>query len=96
MQLAYYFSALHWKSDGAVIWVSLESGEVLSFAGVDPNDEGVQVIVSGVPMTNNDGNAIPLTGPAMLLISYSARFGAPDVVPWNRGRFEVSLPEIRV
>lgn len=87
MQLANYFSALRWKPDGAVTGVSLEPGEVLTFAGVDPDDAGVQVIVSGVPMTDADGNAIPPTGPAMLHISYSARFGAPDIVTVEPGTF---------
>lgn len=87
MQLANYFSALHWKPDGAVAGVSLAPGEVLTFAGVDPADAGVQVIVSGVPMTDEEGIPVPPTGPAMLHISYSARFGAPDIVVVEPGSF---------
>lgn len=87
MQLANYFSGLHWKPDGAITGVSLEPGEVLTFAGVDPDDAGVEVIVSGVMMTDEDGNAIAPNGPAMLVISYFARFGSPDIVTVEPGSF---------
>lgn len=87
LQLAYYFDNLHWKPDGRVSGVSLDPGEVLTFAGVDPKDSGVQVIITGVPMTDAEGNPVELSGPATLQISYSARFGAPDVSTIEPGAF---------
>lgn len=47
LQLAHYFESLRWKPEGTVSGVSLNPGEVLTFAGVDPSDAGVQVIISG-------------------------------------------------
>lgn len=87
MQLAHYFENLSWKPEGSVSGVSLNLGEVLTFAGVDPKDSGVQVIISGVPMTDAEGNAIELSGPARLQISYSAHFGEPDVATVEPGAF---------
>lgn len=87
LQLAHYFESLRWKPEGTVSSVSLNPGEVLTFAGVDPDDAGVQVIISGVPMTDAEGHDIPGSGPALLQISYTARFGAADVVTVESGAF---------
>lgn len=87
LQLAYYFQNLRWKPDGSVSGVSLNSGEVLTFAGIDPKDSGVQVIIAGVPVTDEAGNPIDVSGPATLQISYSAHFGAPDVATVEPGSF---------
>ncbi|OUN01324.1 MAG: hypothetical protein BAA04_11710 [Firmicutes bacterium ZCTH02-B6] len=87
LQLANYFQRLRWKPDGAVSNISINPGEVVAFAGVDPNDAGVQVIMLGVPMVDEEGNPVPLSGPAVLQVSYSARFGDPDVVTIEPGAF---------
>lgn len=86
-QLARYFESLRWKPGGAVSGVSLNPGEVLTFAVVDPSNAGVQVIVSGVPMVDAQGNDVPVSGPAVLQISYMERIGAPDVVMVESGTF---------
>lgn len=78
MQLARYFSALNWKPEGAITGVSMKAGEVLTFAGVDPSDAGVQVIVSGVPTTDSNGKTTTPEGRAQLLVSYMAYYGTAD------------------
>lgn len=87
LQLAHYFENMKWKPEGAVSGVSLNPGEVLAFAGVDPDDAGVQVIISGVPMTDAEGHEVPVSGPAILQISYTARYGAADVITVESGAF---------
>lgn len=87
MQLARYFSDLNWKPDGALVGVSAGPSEVMLFIGVDPMDAGVEVFVSGVPMTDSLGQEIVPDGPAILRISYSARYGQPDVVSVEPGDF---------
>ncbi|OUM99492.1 MAG: hypothetical protein BAA04_10035 [Firmicutes bacterium ZCTH02-B6] len=87
LQLANYFQRLRWKPEGAVANVSVRPGEVVAFAGVDPDNAGVQVIMLGVPMLDEEGNLVPLEGPSLLQVSYAARFGEPDVTVIEPGSF---------
>lgn len=87
MQLARYFSERNWKPDGAVSGVSNAPGEVLLFAGVDPDDAGVTVLVSGIPITDAAGNVMTPEGQALLRVSYMQRFGQPDTVSVDAGQF---------
>lgn len=80
-QLARYFMELKWKPEGAVAGLSLKPNEVMLFTGVDPVDAGVEILATGVPMTNAQGEYLTPTGPAVLRISYMARYGQPDILP---------------
>lgn len=87
MQLTRYFTERNWKPDGMVSGVSLEAGEVLLFAGVDPTDAGVEVLVNGVTTTSAEGETTTPSGPASLRVSYMQRMGQPDVVSVDEGAF---------
>lgn len=87
MQLSRYFTERNWKPDGMVTGVVLEAGEVLLFAGVDPTDAGVEVLVRGVTTTTAEGETTTPTGPASLHVSYMQRMGQPDVVRVEEGAF---------
>ncbi|MBO8141510.1 MAG: hypothetical protein H0Z37_04930 [Firmicutes bacterium] len=87
LQLANYFQRLSWRPEAAVTSISLDPGNVVAFAGVDPDGAGVQVIMLNVPMTDEEGNPVELSGPSVLQVSYSARFGEPDVVTIEPGAF---------
>lgn len=87
MQLARYFSDLHWKPNGTVTGFINQPTEVLLFAGIDPKDAGVEVIVSGIPTTDVDGKTTTPKGAATLSIRYMAHFAKPDVVTVEAGKF---------
>ena len=87
MQLARYFTELNWKPDGWVTGVSDAPGEVLLFAGVDPRDAGVEVLVRGIPTTAADGSTFVPDEQALLRVSYTRRIGQPDVVEVREGQF---------
>lgn len=87
LQLANYFQRLNWRPEAAASNISLEPGSVVAFAGVDPDGAGVQVIMLSVPMTDEEGTPVELSGPSILQVSYAARFGEPDVVTIEPGAF---------
>ena len=68
------------KNLSLIMGVSLPILLVLLFAGVDPADAGVEVLVQGVTMTAADGNTTTPSGPASLRVSYMQNLGQPDVV----------------
>ncbi|OUN01319.1 MAG: hypothetical protein BAA04_11685 [Firmicutes bacterium ZCTH02-B6] len=87
LQLGNYFLRLQWRPEAIVTTVVLGPGEVVVFAGVDPDGAGVQVILRGVPMADEAGQPVPLSGPAMLQVAYAADFGQPDVITIEPGAF---------
>src|SRR5690606_23273295 len=87
LQLANYFQRLNWRPEAAASNISLEPGSVAAVAGVDPDGAGVQVIMLSVPMTDEEGTPVELSGPSILQVSYAARFGEPDVVTIEPGAF---------
>ena len=87
LQLARYFTERQWKPDGKISGVMSSPHEVLLFAGIDPADAGVELLVQGVAAQAADGSTTTPAGPATLKLAYMQRMGQPDIVKVTDGAF---------
>jgi hypothetical protein len=90
LQLASYFQQQAWPPNRTVSGALLPGNTVLIFEGVDAPGSGVEVTTSGVPLESADPKAPKMpdpTGPAQLMVSYSADHDHPDVVKIPQGAF---------
>lgn len=77
-QLASYFHALPWRPGATTSSAAPDGSSAVVFAGVDPNDEAVEVRVSGVPIERRGKPSVAPTGPAVLRVAYFATTGKQD------------------
>lgn len=87
MQLLRYFTERQWKPDGKITGLMSTPGEVLLFAGIDPADAGVELLVQGVAAKAADGSTTVPSGPATLKLAYMERMGQADVIRVEDGAF---------
>ena len=87
VQLANYFRSLAWKPGASTSGTADGGKGIVLFAGVDSNNAGIEVRVSGVATNGIDGVAANPTGAAQLVLSYIANVTKPDIAAIKPGSF---------
>ena len=87
MQLTNYFQNLSWKPGASASGLPDGGNGLILFAGLDPNNAGVEVRVSGVATSGGQSVASKPEGAAQLVLSYVADIKNPDIATIKSGAF---------
>lgn len=87
MQLTNYFLGLSWKPGASASGLPDGSNGLILFAGLDPNNAGVEVRVSGVATYDAEKVSSKAEGAAQLVLSYVADIKNPDIATIKPGAF---------
>ena len=87
MQLTNYFQDLSWKPGASASGLPNGGNGLVLFVGLDPNNAGVEVRVSGVATSGAESVASKPEGAAQLVLSYVADIKNPDIATIKPGAF---------
>lgn len=87
MQLTNYFRDLSWKPGASASGLPNGGNGLVLFVGLDPNNAGVEVRVSGVSTYGAKSVASKPEGAAQLVLSYVADIKNPDIAVIKSGAF---------
>jgi hypothetical protein len=79
LQLTNYFRDLSWRPGASASGLPNGGNSVVLFVGLDPNNAGVEVRVSGVATSSAQSVAAKPKGAAQLVLSYVADIKNPDI-----------------
>lgn len=79
LQLTNYFRDLSWRPGASASGLPNGGNGVVLFVGLDPNNAGVEVRVSGVATSRAESGAYTPEGAAQLVLSYVADIKNPDI-----------------
>ena len=87
MQLTNYFQDLSWKPGASASGLPNGGNGLVLFVGLDPNNAGVEVRVSGVATYGAENVSSKPEGAAQLVLSYVADIKNPDIAAIKPGAF---------